>query len=105
MTRNGRRPTSPSPEPELLTVIRKLTDEVRVLRNAVDELREAVQWGNHNRDDYSPSLAHRSIQDCWLDSMRAGGAENLPDESASEQEQAELTKIHGMSRSQGELFR
>ena len=37
-----------------------LRDEVRVLREVLDEIREALQWRNHNAADL-PSLAEASF--------------------------------------------
>ncbi len=40
--------SQPMPESELVTAVQVLTDEIRVLRDAVDELREEVNWANRN---------------------------------------------------------
>ena len=45
---------------ELATSVDSLRDEVRVLREVLDEIREAIQWQNNNSADF-PSLADASL--------------------------------------------
>jgi hypothetical protein len=45
-----RRPESSSSTDELAEILRELRDEVRVLRQVVDELREECQWANRNSE-------------------------------------------------------
>ena len=47
------------PEP-LLEELASLRQEIRVLRDAVDELTEAVRWQNNNAEDYPALTEDRS---------------------------------------------
>jgi hypothetical protein len=40
----------------LFDVLHALREELASLRDAIDELREEIQWGNRNRDGYNPAL-------------------------------------------------
>jgi len=52
---------SQNPEPDpFLEEISILSEEVRILRMAVDELTEAVKWQNNNAEDYPALLEGRS---------------------------------------------
>jgi hypothetical protein len=40
----------------LFDVLHALREELATLRDAIDELREEIQWGNRNREGYNPAL-------------------------------------------------
>jgi hypothetical protein len=44
----------------LIVELTSLRQEIRVLRDAVDELAEAVRWQNNNAEDYPAIAASRS---------------------------------------------
>lgn len=44
---------------DLVNAVDALRDEVRVLRQVLDEIREALQWQNNNAEDFPQLLAHR----------------------------------------------
>lgn len=89
---------------ELARVVEVLTDEIRVLREAVDELREEVQWANHNHPHESPASAGRHIQSCSLDPTSSNFEVNTVDEATVEKLRSELTPIRRLAGKQGELF-
>jgi len=52
---------SQNPEPDpFLEEVSILSEEVRILRMAVDQLTEAVKWQNNNAEDYPALLEGRS---------------------------------------------
>ncbi len=44
---------------DLVTSIESLRDEVRVLREVLDEIRDSLQWQNRNAADFPSLLANR----------------------------------------------
>lgn len=50
----------PTEHSDLVTAIDALRDEVRVLRDVLDEIREAVEWQNNNAEDFPQLVADRS---------------------------------------------
>ena len=51
------RPTPQADADNLFShAIQSLRSEIAGLRDAIDELREVVEWGNRNRDGYDPLL-------------------------------------------------
>jgi hypothetical protein len=49
--------TGPDADPKdlLFNCLHSLRNEIAELRDAIDELREEIQWGNRNRGGYLPS--------------------------------------------------
>lgn len=45
----SRQPKQPKVESQLVDAVQTLTEEIRVMRMAIDELTEEVQWSNQNR--------------------------------------------------------
>jgi hypothetical protein len=54
-------------EDQLLATIRELSQEVRVLREAVDELREELQWSNRNPLPHNPPSSRFVLTSMPLD--------------------------------------
>ena len=102
MSRTNSKTTTP--ESELLSAVRMLAEEVAVLRNAVDELREELQWSNHNHRGESHWLTGRRIQSCSLDPASPDFAVNTVDKDTIDKLRAELTPTQPGPRKQGELF-
>ncbi len=50
---------TPTEQSELAAAVDALRDEVRVLRQVLDEIREALQWQNNNAEDFPQLLADR----------------------------------------------
>ena len=88
MRRPNNKTDSASVESELFETIKLLTDEVRLLRIVIDELREEVQYGNHNAE--SVPLPSRRIQSCSLDPASRDFAVNTVDEATIENLRSEL---------------
>ena len=99
-----RRKTPQPPQSELADAVQMLTEELKVLRMVVDELREEVQWANQNHHDESPILAGRRIRSCSLDPCSTDFAVNTVDEATVEQLRSELSPLQTVSGKQGELF-
>ena len=91
-----------TPESELLLAVRTLTDQVRVLRDAMDELREEVQWANQNRGFESVTV--RQMQDGPLYRWNSQFAVNLAAHPKSEAQQSQPTASPSNPGRQGELF-
>ena len=100
----SRSKTPQSSESELVDALQMLIDEVRVLRDAVDELREEVQWANHNHRDESRYWVGPRIRSCSLDPTSPDFAVNKVDEATVEQLRSELTSRRSVSGKQGALF-
>ena len=96
--------TRQSRESELVVAIQMLTEELRVLRDAVDELREAVQWGHHNHDGESQLPTGHRIQSSSLDLTSPNFSVNTLDQETIETLRAGLTAIRDDPGKQGELF-
>lgn len=106
MSRND---SKASPEAELLAdVVQSLAEELKVLRIAVDELREELQWANHNvhRDEGNDEhfRGSRRIHSVSLDPTSADFAVNSVSEETVEQLRSGLTPIKSCPGQQGELF-
>lgn len=93
---------------ELTASVEKLIQEVRVLRDTIDELREDLRWAINNRDEFRCQPRHVvHITSIPLDPLAKDfgkrvnrfSAKDLPDESA--QPSAPATSL---SPEQGELF-
>lgn len=95
---------STSTESELASAVRELTQEVAVLRMAIDELREEVQWNNHNSRIELRPLTGRRIQSCSLDPTARDFEVNTVDAATVEQLRSELGHSNGTPGKQGELF-
>ena len=64
----SRQAAAPETTDDLSTAVAALTDEVRVLRQAIDDLREEIQYATNNLLDRSaPPLPHRRIVSMPLD--------------------------------------
>jgi hypothetical protein len=65
--------------------VQSLVAEIHVLRMAVDELREEVQWNNQNRRELMPTYgAHRRVASCSLDPIWPDFAVNpVPQETVT----------------------
>lgn len=48
-------------QPDLVHAVDSLRDEVRVLRQVLDEIREALQWQNNNAEDYPALVENRGM--------------------------------------------
>ena len=96
--------TSPSSETELIDAVSLLTEELKILRIVIDELREEVQWENQNRDTESSRLTSRRIHSCSLDPTSRDFAVNSVSQETVEILRAELTPGHSQPGKQGELF-
>ena len=91
-------------ESELLSAVQMLVEEVKVLRQVVGELREEVQWGNHNFHANDALPSHRRIRSCSLDPTSPDFAVNSVDDATVEKLRAELAGNHSVPGKQGELF-
>ncbi len=94
---------SKTSESELAEAISELTAQVLVLRNAVDELREEVQWSNHNAIERG-LLRGRTIFSCSPDPTSPEFNVNDVDDETIEKLRSELPSISNCSSQQGELF-
>ena len=56
---------TPTEQSDLVHAVDSLRDEVRVLRQVLDEIREALQWQNNNAADF-PALIEKRLADCSL---------------------------------------
>jgi hypothetical protein len=45
----------------LLRMLQAMTDEMRLLREATDELREEIQWANRNSRDFRPETDRKDV--------------------------------------------
>lgn len=68
---------------DLVELVKQLTQELTVLRQAVDELREEIQWGNRNPVELPSPFRLRSMAldpaaDDWAERLN-----RLPDDSSS----------------------
>ena len=91
-------------ESELLSAVQMLVEEVKVLRQVVDELREEVQWGNHNLRVNDPLPSLRRIRSCSLDPTSSDFTVNSVDDATVEHLRAELAADQSVPGKQGELF-
>ena len=101
MTQNK---SSASTDPEFLDAISLLTEELKILRIVIDELRTEVQWNNQNSPAAAQFLSARRIQSCSLDPTSRNFEVNTVDQETIESLRAELTPIRAKPGSQGELF-
>ena len=104
-----RNDSKPSLEAELLTdVVQTLAEELKVLRIAVDELHEELQWANRNvhRDDGNEDrpLGGRRIHSFSLDPTSPDFAVNTVDDVTVKKLRSELTRTMSCPGQQGELF-
>ena len=95
-----------TPESALADAVESLVAEIQILRMAVDELREEVQWNNQNQGDLSSSRRfrgpHRRVTSCSLDPTNPDFAVNPVPEETLAKLRADLPPLsHG---SQRELF-
>ena len=99
---------SPSQVDLLPDIVQTLADELKVLRIAVDELREELQWANHNvpADDRGDHrwLHGRRIRSFAVDPASRDFAVNSVDYKTVEQLRSELNPIQAPPVRQGELF-
>jgi len=98
-----------SSESEVLAdVVQSLSDELKVLRMAVDELREELQWANHNvhrgGDGDGRWLNGRRIHSFSLDPTSQDFSVNAVDNVTVEKLRSELNPIQTSPGEQGELF-
>ena len=101
MTRSQSKPAA---ESELLDAVQLLTEEVRVLRQVVDELRSEVQWSNQNPVNQRGFLDGCRIHSCSLDPTSPDFTVNSVDDATVEKLRAELAGNHSVPGKQGELF-
>lgn len=68
---------TPTEQSDLVHAVDSLRDEVRVLRQVLDEIREALQWQNNNAEDFPALIEHRratcSLAEASLPSLSAAG--------------------------------
>ncbi len=96
-------------EAELLAdVVQSLAEEGKVLRNAIDELREELQWANDNvycgNNGGDPSLGSRRIHSFSLDPTKAEFAVNTVGQGEVDTLHSELVSPESPSTQQKELF-
>jgi hypothetical protein len=92
-------------EDAILHAIDLLTEELKVLRMVIDELRDEVQWHNQNprtNSDCSTGLRIRSLS---LDPTRRDFQVNSVEPETVNRLRAELTSVDSKSSKQRELFR
>ncbi len=66
-------------------VLDRLREELAILREVLDEIRDELQWANRNRDlDQAPASAPRRITSMPLDPAAADWAERLNRYSAAD---------------------
>ena len=98
-----------SSELELLAdVVQSLAEELKVLRMAVDELREELQWANHNVHGVDHGggrwLNGRRIHSFSIDPTSRDFSVNAVDNVTVEKLRSELNPIQTSPGEQGELF-
>jgi hypothetical protein len=96
--------SKPAAESEFLATVQLLTEEVKVLRQVVDELRSEVQWSNQNPVNKAGFLNGRRIHSCSLDPTSPDFTVNSVDDATVEKLRAELAGNHSVPGKQGELF-
>ena len=101
MTRSKSKPAA---ESELLDAVQLLTEEMKVLRQVVDELTIEIQGSNQNPVNEPGFLAGRRIHSCSLDPTSPDFAVNSVAGATVEKLRAELTGNHSVPGKQGELF-
>jgi len=105
----SRKAAASEPRDELAEVVEALTAEVRVLRNAVDELREEIQYATNNLPDRrEPPLPHRRIVSMPLDPLAEDFGERInavsPDDLPDAEPEPESPPQSPTSPRPGELF-
>ena len=95
---------STSAESDLVSAVTELTQEVAVFRMVIDELREEVQWSNHNSRTEMHRLTGRRIQSCSLDPTARDFEVNTVDAATVERLRSELVQSSRTPGKQGELF-
>ena len=96
--------TKSNSETELVVAIQSLTEEVRVLRQVVDELREEVQWANRNPPEERAHLDGRRIRSCSLDPTSRDFTVNSVDKETVDRIRADVVTSNRLPRTQGKLF-
>lgn len=96
--------TETSTTAELAHVVSQLTEEVKVLRMVIDELREEVQWNNQNAKCNTRDYAGRRIQSCSIDPTDPHFEVNSVDPATVERLRSELSQPRTMAGKQGQLF-
>ncbi len=84
-------------------LVQSLADEVKVLRNAVDELREELQWANHNVFGGNRLLENRRVHSFSLDPPRLDFAVNTVEQGTVDELRSELASTKNPSTQQREL--
>ena len=95
---------STSAESDLVSAVTELTQEVAVLRMVIDELREELQWSNHNSRTEMHRLTGRRIQSCSLDPTARDFEVNTVDAATVERLRADVGRSNLTPGSQGKLF-
>ena len=96
--------TETSTTAELAHVVSQLTEEVKVLRMVIDELREEVQWNNQNARRDPRAHAGRRIQSCSIDPTDPHFEVNSVDLATVERLRSDLIQPRTMAGKQGQLF-
>ena len=105
----ARKAAAPEQNDDLVDAVRDLTAEVRVLRDAIDELREEVQYAANNLfDPREPPLPHRRITsmpkdplaDDFGERINAYTPEDLPTDAPDEPAESDRPP----NRPPGQLF-
>lgn len=97
----SRQPKQQSAESQLVDAVQLLTEEVRVMRMAIDELAVEVQWANQNR---LKTVCCKEIHSCSLDPTSKDFTVNSVDRETVNRLRAELLPNRGGGQ-QRELFK
>ena len=87
MSRQSKQQTT---ESQLADVVQSLTEEILVMRMAIDDLTEEIQWANQNRRE-SRFMTGRRIHSCSLDPTSKDFTVNSVDRETVDRLRAELT--------------
>ena len=96
--------TKSSSEAELLLAIRSVTEEVQVLRQVVDELREEVQWANRNPPSERAFTGGDHTWNCSLDPASTDFPVNSVDKATVDRLRSEIVAGDRLPEKQGKLF-
>ncbi len=75
---------------DLIFAVDSLRDEIRVLRDVLDEIREAIQWQNNNAADLPWLMSHRPQAESLNTAPNPLAGSLLPDNDVSPLDGASL---------------